>query len=109
MSLDITIKEQKEIRCPDCGKVVAYQDVAAEDSGGSAWYDFLERVGYYVPAEKRTEKDDWYGKDMLLSTEQARQLAVYAARYRVYNYDAVNRLIVKAQMQGNRIAINADW
>lgn len=109
MSLDITIKEQKEIRCPDCGKVLAYQDVAAEDSGGSAWYDFLERVGYYVPTEKRTEKDDWYGKDMLLTPEQARQLAVHAVRYKVYNYRAVNRFVVEAQMQGNRIAINADW
>lgn len=109
MSLDITIKEQKEIRCPDCGKVVAYQDVAAEDSGGSAWYDFLERVGYYVPAEKRTEENDWYGKDMLLTPEQARQLIGYAAPQLVYNYRAVVNLVAGALTRGNHIAINADW
>lgn len=27
-------------------------DVASTDSGGSLWYDFLEKLGYYVPYEK---------------------------------------------------------
>ena len=27
MSLDITIKERKEFRCPDCGRLVTTQDI----------------------------------------------------------------------------------
>ena len=61
MSLDITIKERKEFRCPDCGRLVTTQDIDAEDSGGRVWYGFLESVGYYVPYEKRTKENDWYG------------------------------------------------
>lgn len=33
MSLDITIKERKEFRCPDCGQLVTTQDIGAECSG----------------------------------------------------------------------------
>ena len=39
--------------CPD------YVDIASTDSGGRLWYDFLERLGYYVPYEKRTKENDW--------------------------------------------------
>ena len=48
MSLDITIKERKEFRCPDCGRLVTTQDINEECSSGRVWYDFLESVGYYV-------------------------------------------------------------
>ena len=48
MSLDITIKERKEFRCPDCGRLVTTQDIGAEYSGGRVWYDFLQVVGYYA-------------------------------------------------------------
>ena len=51
MSLDITIKERKEFRCPDCGKLVTTSDIYSERSGGRVWYNFLESVGYYVPCE----------------------------------------------------------
>lgn len=63
MSLDITIKERKEFRCPDCGRLVTTQDIDAECSGGRVWYNFLEQIGYYVPCGKRTEENDWYGED----------------------------------------------
>ena len=33
MSLDITIKERKEFRCPDCGRLVTTQDIDAVSSG----------------------------------------------------------------------------
>lgn len=73
MSLDITIMERKAVRCPHCGEVVNTVDVASTDSGGRLWYDFLEKLGYYVPYEKRTKENDWYGKDMVLDNEQAKQ------------------------------------
>ena len=46
MSLDITIKERKEFRCPDCGCLVTTHDIGEECSGGRVWYDFLEPIGY---------------------------------------------------------------
>lgn len=52
MSLDITIKEQKEFRCPDCGRLVTTQDIGAEYSSGRTWYEFLESIGYYIPYER---------------------------------------------------------
>lgn len=52
MGLDIVVMERKDVRCPHCGEVITTVDVASTDSGGSLWYDFLERLGYYVPYEK---------------------------------------------------------
>lgn len=82
MGLDITVMERRDVRCPHCGEVITTVDVASTDSGGSLWYDFLERLGYYVPYEKRTKENDWYGKDMVLDNEQAKQLADYAVKKR---------------------------
>lgn len=87
MGLDITVMERKAVRCPHCGEVINTVDVASTDSSGRLWYDFLERLGYYVPYEKRTEKNNWYGKDMVLDNEQAKQLVDYAVKKEVYNWD----------------------
>ena len=70
MGLDITVMERRDVRCPHCGEVITTVDVASTDSGGRLWYDSLERLGYYVPYEKRTKENDWYGKDMVLDNEQ---------------------------------------
>lgn len=109
MGLDITVMERKDVRCPHCSEVVNTVDVASTDSGGSLWYDFLERLGYYVPYEKRTEKNDWYGKDMVLDNEQAKQLVDYAVKKEVYNWDGVERVVTEALAHGNKVVINADW
>ena len=109
MSLDITIKERKEFSCPDCGRLVTMQDIDAEDSGGKVWYDFLESIGYYVPYEKRTEENDWYGEDMVLTEEQEKQLADFVSENQPYNARDVEYLIVRALMHGNKVVINADW
>lgn len=109
MGLDITISERKEYRCPNCGTSVGYTDVASTDSDGRLWYDFLERLGYYVPYEKRTKENDWYGKDMVLDNEQAKQLADYAVKKEVYNWDGVERVVTKALAHGNKVVINVDW
>lgn len=109
MGLDITISERKEYRCPNCGIPVGHTDIASTDSGGRLWYDFLERLGYYVPYEKRTKENDWYGKDMVLDNEQAKQLADYAVKKEVYNWDGVKWIVTEALAHGNKVVINADW
>ena len=109
MSLDITIKERKEFRCPDCGQLVTTQDIYAEDSSGRVWYDFLEIVGYYVPYENRTEENDWYGEDMVLNEEQTKQLAEFVSENKPYNARDVECLAARALLHGNEVVINADW
>ena len=109
MSLDITIKERKEFRCPDCGRLVTTQDIGEECSGGRVWYNFLEPIGYYVPYEKRTEENDWYGEDMVLTEEQEKQLADFVSDNLPYNWVTINNLIARALLHGSKVVINADW
>ena len=109
MSLDITIKERKEFCCPDCGRLVTTQDIGEECSGGRVWYDFLETVGYYIPYEKRTKENDWYGKDMELSNEQAKQLADFVSDNQPYNYMDVEGLVARALLHGNKVVLNSSW
>ena len=109
MSLDITIKERKEVRCPDCGRLVTTQDIDAECSSGRVWYDFLKGVGYYVEDDNLTEEEDWYGKDMVLNEEQAKQLAQFVSDYQPTDYDDIEVLVARALLHGNKVVINADW
>ena len=109
MSLDITIKERKEFRCPGCGRLVTTQDIAEECSSGRVWYDFLESVGYYVESDNPTEANDWYGKDMVLTEEQAKQLAQFVSDYQPTDYDDIEVLVARALLHGNKVVINADW
>ena len=108
MSLDITIKERKEFRCPDCGRLVTTQDIGAEYSGGRVWYDFLESVGYYDP-HVELGYDAWYGEDMMLSEEQEKKLADFVSDNLPYHWVAINNLIASAMLHGNKVVINADW
>ena len=109
MSLDITIKERKEFRCPDCGRLVTTQDIDEKYSCGRVWYDFLESIGYYVPYEKRTKENDWYGEDMGLTEEQTKQLAQFVSDYQPPYYDDIEVLVSRALLHGNKVVINADW
>ena len=109
MSLDITIKERKEFYCPDCGRLVMVQDIGEEYSGGRIWYDCREPIGYYVPYEKRTDENDWYGLDMTLDEKQAKQLAQFVSVYMPSNYNEIEGLVAMALMRGNKVVINADW
>ena len=109
MSLDITIKEQQEFRCPDCGRLVTTQDIDAECSSGRVWYDFLQGVGYYVEDDNLTEEEDWYGKDMVLNEEQAKQLADFVSDNQQYNYMDVEGLVARALLHGNKVVINSSW
>ena len=109
MSLDITIKERQEFRCPDCGRLVTTQDIGAECSSGQVWYDFLEPIGYYVPYENRTKENDWYGEGMVLTEEQEKQLADFVSDNQPYNARDVECLVARALLHGNKVVINADW
>ena len=109
MSLDITIKERKEFRCPDCGRLVTTQDIDSECSSGRVWYDFLQGVGYYVEGDNPTEENDWYGEDMVLTEEQAKQLADFVSDKHPYNARDVECLVARALLHGNKVVINADW
>ena len=109
MSLDITIKERKEFRCPDCGRLVTTQDIDAECSSGRVWYDFLQGVGYYTEGDNLTEENDWYGEDMVLTEEQEKQLADFVSDNLPYHWVAINNLIARALLHGNKVVINADW
>lgn len=109
MGLDITVMERKYVRCPHCGEVVNTVDVASTDSSGRAWYEFLENIGYCVPYGKRTEEKDWNCLDMVLDNEQAKQLADYAVKKEVYNWDGVESVVATALMHKNKVVINANW
>ena len=78
-------------------------------SGGRAWYEFLENIGYCVPYGKRTEEKDWNCLDMVLDNEQAKQLADYAVKKEVYNWDGVESVVATALMHENKVVINANW
>ena len=109
MSLDITIKERKEFRCPDCGRLVTTQDIGEERSCGRVWYDFLQGVGYYVEGDNPTEENDWYGKDMVLTEEQAIQLFDFVSEYQPFCARPIYGLVARALLHGNKVVINADW
>ena len=109
MSLDITIKERKDFCCPDCGRLIMTQDIGDVCSCGRVWYNFLEPIGYYVPYEKRTEENDWYGKDMVLTEEQAKQLTDFVSDNQPYNARDVECMVASALLHGNKVVINADW
>lgn len=104
MSIDTTIKERKGFRCPYCGQMVMEQDIGLECSNGRVW-----RFGYYMPHEKRTEENEWCGKDMVLTEEQAIQPADFVSNNQIYNGSGVECLAARALMRGNKVIINADW
>lgn len=110
MGLDITITERAKNVCPHCGGFIGNFDIYSVDSGGREWYPILEEFGYYVPYEKRTEEDDWYGKDMELTEEQAKALRDFVKANRdLYFAAEISNMIATALMDGNTVVINADW
>lgn len=67
----------------------------------------LRRISIVVTAQ--TKENDWYGKDMVLDNEQAKQLVDYAVKKEVYNWDGVESVVAEALAHGNNVVINADW
>ena len=105
MSLDVTVIVQRDILCPHCGKVAGGETVAEEYSGGRVWYPILEKLGYYV----EDGVSEWYGKDMVLTDAQAKMVYEFVKTNPVYCGEVILRMIATAQMDGNKVVINADW
>lgn len=106
MGLDIRFKQKKRIICPKCGEIAGHHEVNSVGTGGRPWYPFLESIGYYNPD---SEEDEWYGKDMTLTQEQALRAFDFAKDEEVYNWHEVTSMIAVALCEKDDIAINADW
>lgn len=111
MGLDITLTLKENIVCPKCGEVVATKDLYDTDSGGRIWYDILEKIGYYVPYEQRTEENDWYGKDMVLTDEQLKEMHDFVRCHRadIFKGDSAYMAVASAMLNKQLLVINADW
>ena len=109
MGLDITFSRRKNIVCPKCGEIVGHTDVDYVDASGRGWYPFLESIGYYIPHDQRTEENDWYGKDMVLTDEQTDELYRFAQKHDLYGTDGLFGIIALARYEKQSIVVNADW
>ena len=109
MSLDIDISRKTAVLCPHCGKITGYKVADTEESGGRAWYPFLESIGYYVPWEQRTKENDWYCKDMTLTAEQTNELYQFLKKTDVYNGVAITNMTAMALLENDLIVVNANW
>ena len=47
--------------------------------------------------------------EMVLDNKQAKQLADYAVKKEVYNWDGVESVVATALMHENKVVINANW
>ena len=109
MGLDIRFIRRKNIVCPKCEEIIGHIDVDCIDCSGRGWYQLLESLGYYVPYEQRTEKNDWYGKDMVLTEDQADEVYEFAKEHDLYGAYLVQKMIAEAIYEQNTIVVNADW
>lgn len=109
MGLDVSVIRKKDLVCPKCGEVVDTISMEEIDSGGRIWYPFLEEIGYYIPYDKRVEENDWYGKDMKLTKQQADKLYEFVKKDNPFRCDEIMELIALARMEGQDVVINADW
>lgn len=109
MGLDIRFEEVRSVICPHCGKVTGTEVVYTADSGGRDWYPLLKTIGYYVPHDQRTEENDWYGKDMVLTGEQARFVREYIKSHDIFCGQEICGLIANALADGHEVVVNADW
>ena len=106
MGLDIRFTQRHKIICPHCGTIVDHKDFEEVDSSGRVWYQFLESIGYYVPG---AEHDEWYGKDMVLTDEQAKKLYQFVSMNDTYNDGEIKRIIAVTLLEEDAIVVNADW
>lgn len=109
MGFAIEISQFDVDKCPHCGKPIKGPLRDWTKSGGPAWREFLKKIGYYVPYDERTPDSDWYGKDMTLTAEQAKDLATFARTYDVYGRANICAMVEDALDDSGFIVINADW
>jgi hypothetical protein len=110
MSLDIRFFARVTETCPHCGEVVGIKEYNHVDSGGRGWYPILEELGYYVPYEERTDENDWYGKDMELTREEAEKVYRFVRKNQdLYNASEILGLIAMTTFEEVAVVVNADW
>lgn len=109
MSLDIEFTRSRNIVCPKCGDIIETLVVESSASGGRVWYEFLESLGYYVPYDQRTEENDWYGKDMILTEEQVKEAIRFVRTHEISREGSILKLLVDAIMFNHTVVVNADW
>ena len=111
MGLDITVCRCHAEKCPHCGKPFGETIREQVDSCGRVWTEYLEKIGYYVPYEIREKEPerDFYGKDMTITAEQAKDLATFAREHDVYGWGSIEMLVDCAIENGDFVVINADW
>lgn len=111
MGLDITVSRYDVGKCPHCGKPIKGTCRDYVESGGRSYAEYLQEIGYYAPYEIREKEPerDFYGKDMVLTAEQAKQLAAFAKEHELYNWVSIMALVDCAIENGDFVVINADW
>lgn len=111
MGFDITVRRCDVAKCPHCGQPIRGTTRDYEYSGGRSWGEYLEKIGYYVPYEIREKEPerDFYGKDMTITSEQAKYLAIFAREHELYNWASIAALVDHAIENGDFVVINADW
>lgn len=110
MSLDIRFTSYEDVICPHCGEVVCRKEKDHVSSSGRGWYPILQELGYYVPYDQRTEENDWYGKNMVLTKEQGETVYRFVRdNSYLYNCSEVQGMIAAALLDSNEIVVNADW
>lgn len=109
MGLDVRFYRKKKVVCPHCGKPLEPELDDGYSSGGRVWYPFLESIGYYVPYDQRTEENDWYGKDMELTVEEAKDAYRFVQEHDVYDGNGIAGMIAMALLEGDSVVVNADW
>lgn len=72
-------------------------------------YSEIGRVVDKLTREKMISLHDFERKEMVLDNEQAKQLADYAVKKEVYNWDGVKWIVTEALAHENKVVINADW
>lgn len=111
MGFDITVSRYDVEKCPHCGKPIKDTMQDYEYSCGRVWKEYLEKIGYYVPYEIREKEPerDFYGKDMTLTSEQAKDLVTFAREHDVFGWVSIKMLVDCAIENGDFVVINADW
>jgi hypothetical protein len=111
MGFDIEVSRYDVAKCPHCGKPIKGTIRGYEYSVGYDWKRFLEKIGYYAPYEIRKiePERDFYGKDMTLTSEQAKDLAEFVKVYRPYQWVSIGWLVDRAIENGDFVVINANW
>lgn len=111
MGFDIEVSRYDVAKCPHCGKPIRSTIRDCVDSCCRAWGEYLEQIGYSVPYEIREKEPerDFYGKDVTLTSEQAKDLAEFVKVYEPYQWVSILALVDCAIENGDFVVINADW